>query len=223
MIYVDDIYGGQFQRFNTVLKWWAWIYAGVLITISAINMGGDSRVARYGTVIVIVLIGFYAVDLTRYLLFAPKPQISRFNGHGWFTSDHVNRAMLSYLRSDEPGIVLDRNDKGAYARSSTFALFAEKPALIGWVEHESLWRGSPNHVRMLGDQVSAFYLGNKLDSLDWLLQNNVRYVLWGVDENGKSPNAFQLIQSQISARYFWKEFYAVGDFRVGIWVRKQQN
>lgn len=223
MIYVDDIYGGQFQRFNTVLKWWAWIYAGVLITISAINMGGDSRVARYGTVIVIVLIGFYAVDLTRFCFFAPKPHIGRFQGHDWFTMDPTNKAMLNYLRCAEAGIVLDRNDKGSYAKSSTFAMFSDKPALLGWADHECMWRGSLNHVRILGDQVTAFYAGKKQDSLEWLIHNNVRYIVWGADEYANAPTALQSIQSQIGDYYFWNEFYRVGDYRVGMWVRQNQN
>jgi uncharacterized membrane protein len=220
MIYVDDIYGGQFNRFNTALKWWGWIYAGSLITLGAVNMGGDSRVARYGTVLVMLLVGTYSYELANSWLFSPKTDAGRFSGHNWFTYDPTNKAMLNYLSSAGPGIVLDRNEKGSYTRSSTFALFSGKPALLGWADHEWMWRGSPNHVRMMGEQINAFYLGNKSDSLDWLLQNNVRYIIWGAEENGRSPSAFANIQQMISRYYYWKEFYNAGDYRVGIWVNK---
>ena len=28
VFFVDDIYGGKFNRFNTTLKWWPWIWTG---------------------------------------------------------------------------------------------------------------------------------------------------------------------------------------------------
>jgi uncharacterized membrane protein len=33
-IYVDDVYSGKFNRFNTVLKWWPAAYSGALLSIA---------------------------------------------------------------------------------------------------------------------------------------------------------------------------------------------
>ena len=29
-VFVDDLYSGKYERFNTALKWWSWIYSGTL-------------------------------------------------------------------------------------------------------------------------------------------------------------------------------------------------
>ncbi|MDD5249057.1 MAG: DUF2298 domain-containing protein [Rhodocyclaceae bacterium] len=223
LVYVDDIYGGQYERFNTVLKWWGWIYAGALLTLGAINGGGDSRLARYGSALVMLLVGAYSIDAARLWWWQPKPAIGQFQGHGWLTANAANRDMLNYLAAAAPGIVLDRNDKGSYSRSSAFALFAGKPALLGWADHEWLWRGSPAHVRLLADEVSAFYSGSLPDSLAWLLQHDVRYVVWQAEDNQFAPAAFSAIAQQIGSRYGWQPFQVTGDYRIGLWIRRPPN
>ena len=222
-LYVDDIYGGQYNRFNTVLKWWAWIYAGALLTLGAINSGGASRLARYGSAVVMVLVGAYSVDIARLWLWQPKTAAGQFHGHAWLTADAAGKDLLNYLAATAPGIVLERNDKGSYARSSAFALFAGKPALLGWADHEWMWRGSPGHVRQLADQVGAFYGGGLPDSLPWLLHHDVRYIVWGPEDNALGAAAFDNIGRQIGSRYDWQAFYVAGDYRVGLWVRRPQN
>src|SRR5208283_1907765 len=34
--YVDDIYSGMYERFNTTLKWWPWVSAGALMTLGPV-------------------------------------------------------------------------------------------------------------------------------------------------------------------------------------------
>ncbi len=222
-VYVDDIYGGQYERFNTVLKWWAWIYTGALLTLGSLNLGGDSRLAGVGAVVVLVLIGAYSFDLARAWLWLPKPAAGQFHGHAWLTAQPAERDLLNYLAAAPPGIVLERNDKGSYGRASAFGLFAGKPALLGWADHEWMWRGSPAHVRLRADEVSAFYAGNLADSLGWLQHYDVRYIVWGAEDNSTAPDGFKSIAQQIGSRFYWQAFQDMADRKVGLWVRKAQD
>jgi hypothetical protein len=100
-----------------------------------------------------------------------------------------------------------------------YALFSGKPVLLGWPLHLLTWRGDVPDVWALNTQIQAFYAGTLPDSLDWLLANQVRYVVWSGAENGKDPQVFDRLQQQIGSRYLWKPFYAAGDYRVGLWLR----
>jgi hypothetical protein len=55
----------------------------------------------------------------------------------------------------------------------------------------------------------------------WLLDHSVEYVLWLKGDNDRVDGAWDRIQAGISGHYSWREFYAVGDFRVGFWSRKR--
>lgn len=219
-VYVDDIYGGQFNRFNSVLKWWGWIYAGALLTLGAINLGGDSRLARYGSAVVMLLVGAYSLDTARAWRWLPKTASSQFHGHAWLTAAPGQRDLLDYLAAAPPGIVLERQDQGSYGRSSALALFAGQPTLLGWADHQWLWRGSPAHVRQRAEQIAAFYLGQQPDSLAWLLHHEVRYIVWNGIEPGATAAAFGHIAQQIGSRYHWQAFHVAGEQQVGLWIRR---
>lgn len=222
-IYVDDLYGGPYNRFNTVLKWWGWIDAGALLTLGAINLGGDSGLARRGCAIVLLLLGTYSVDVARLWLGQPKPALGQFHGHGWLTAADADQALLDYLAVAPAGIVLERNASGAYGRTSALALFAGQPALLGWADHEWGWRGGPRPVRLRAEQVGAFYAGVLPDSLSWLLQHDVRYIVWGAAEEGLAPAAFNPIMQQIGSRYYWQALPGASDERSGLWIRQPPN
>ena len=36
-LYNHDIYGAQWSRFNSTLKWWPWVYAGIVVTLGALQ------------------------------------------------------------------------------------------------------------------------------------------------------------------------------------------
>jgi hypothetical protein len=65
--FVDDVYGGVFERFNTTLKWWPWIQAGALLTAGAHGLNAESRALRWATVAVLASVTVYGADLARAL------------------------------------------------------------------------------------------------------------------------------------------------------------
>ncbi len=217
-VYVDDVTGGKYERTNSTMKWWGWIWCGGVAMLGTLCLGSPSRRVRWAAVITLLLVSVYAYDLGRYYFLAGKTDRGQLSGHHWLTQDRTAKAMIHYLGEAPNGIVLENQYENAYSNTSLYALFTGKPALLGWPMHLVTWRGEVPDVWVMKDQVTAFYAGNLPGSLDWLQANQVRYIVWSGEENNKHPTAFNQITQQISSRYAWKEFYVAGEYRVGVWV-----
>lgn len=219
VLYVDDITGGKYERANTTMKWWGWIWCGGIASLGALCLGSASRAVRWTAALTLLLVSVYAYDLGRYFIVTGKDDLGRLSGHHWMTQDPSNKALINYLRNAPYGIVLENEYGNAYTNTSLYGLFTGKPVLLGWPIHLLTWRGDVPDVWALNAQIQKFYTGDFSGSLEWLLLNDVQYVVWSGAENDKNPQAFAKIQQQISSRYAWKEFYAADEYRVGLWVR----
>ena len=220
-LFVDDIYGGKFERFNTVLKWWSWIYAGTTLIIGALNLRSPSRLCRWGTVAVLLIMCVYARDLGANLLFVPKTHLGQLDGDGWIRDDPASRAVLEFLAGQPPCVVLQRVTGAGYVSEPALVMFAGQTPFLGWGNHENVWRGYRVDIDRRMEQVQTFFRGDLPDSARWLEQHRIRYVLWLKDDNKLPKGTFEKINDQIRDRYFWREFYVAGDFRVGIWSLNQ--
>jgi uncharacterized membrane protein len=218
--YIDDVYGGVFERFNTTLKWWPWLQAGALLTAGAYGLHSGSRVLRYGTAAVLASVIVYGADLGRLLVTTPAPHRGRIDGAGEITSDPIERALLAYLQAQPRAVVLQRLQAGSFTPAPALTLLAGHTAFLGWPEHEKLWRGQRVDVALRDAEVRRFYAGQMPDAADWLAQNRIAHVLWLKSEGELPPGTFDAVDAQLRQRYFWREYYRTGDFRVGVWSRK---
>lgn len=216
---VDDLYAGIYDRFNTTLKWWPWIQAAALLVTGAHGIRARSRVYRYGTIIVLLSVCVFGLDLARALA-GPKPEFGRLSGDAAITNDNIEKAILAFLEVQPPSIVLQRPETGAFTPAPALTLFAGQQAFFGWPEHEKLWRGLRADVPMREAQVKSFYAGELPDSAQWLLQNDIDFVLWLKPEYKLPQGTFAKIDEQIRSAYYWQEYYRAGEFRVGIWSRR---
>ena len=223
VVYVDDIYEGQYNRFNTTLKWWPWIQAGALIVGGASGLRSASRVARYATVVVLTIVSVYAVDLVRGLVSGDKGDFGRLDGAAWITDDPIERVILEYLKASPPGIVLQRLEAGAFTPAPGLATFAGQQAFLGWPEHEKLWRGQRADISIRQADVQRFYAGEMENGAEWLVQNRIAHILWLKTEHKLPTGTFDTIDARIRSHYYWRELYRAGDFRVGIWSRALPN
>jgi len=112
--FIDDIYGGKYERFNSALKWWAWIYSGGILLIGGSNLRARSRLCRWGTAVVLVLVCSFAVELGIHYWTMPKPHVGQLDGAAGIRDDAGERVMLDLLRNEPPAIVLQRMPTGAY-------------------------------------------------------------------------------------------------------------
>jgi uncharacterized membrane protein len=216
-VFIDDLYGGKFERFNTALKWWAWIYSGALLTVGAINLRSASRVCRWGTAAVLLLISSYGVDLYANLVYVPKPHLGQLDGAGWIRDDAAQRGILDFLKAQPQSIVLQRMADRAYIAAPALVMFSGQTALLGWANHEDTWRGYPIYVDHRLDAINRFYKGDLPDAEHWLVQNQVKYILWLKDENDAPEGTFEKIDQQIRERYLWNDYSVQSTVRVGLW------
>ena len=216
--FVDDLYGGKYERFNSALKWWAWIYSGALLSVGACNLRARSAVCRWGTAAVLILVCAFAGELGAHYLGAPKTNAAQLDGAGWVRSDLAENVILERLRLEAPCIVLQRMPLMAYTVQPALTIFAGQTAFLGWPNHENVWRHNRADIEIRRREVEEFFNGNLPNSSAWLEANHIRHVLWLRDDNRLPPHTFEKLNDAIKDRFFWQSFYTAADYRVGMWT-----
>jgi uncharacterized membrane protein len=220
LFFVDDVYSGPYNRFNTTLKWWPWISTLALLVVGSLNLASKSRICRAITVVALGLPTLFAADLVNHFILVPKPHAGRLTGDAWITSDPTRRAILEYLRREPPSIVLQRPALGSFTESPALTMFANQTSFLGWPAHERLWRGGLTEVDIREEQVRKFYRGELDGAADWLVQNRVGYVLWLDAEKELPAGSFEKVQAQIGGAYYWREYRREGGTHAGVWSRR---
>jgi uncharacterized membrane protein len=219
-VYNHDLYSGAWARFNSTLKWWQWVYAGIIMTLGASNLGSRSRLCRYGTLVLLLPNLSFAYDLARQYAAGPKDSVGRLSGTAWIDKDPVIHDMIVELSTRPDGITLESGLQMANSESPAVSLFSNKQNLLGWPWLEEAFRGSFLEVPERFDQINKFYDGSLPDPLGWLLHNNVRYILWLPRDNAEKNAHFGPLKEKIKSRYYWHGTYGNNeDFAVGFWVR----
>ncbi len=220
VIYVDDQLGGKFNRTNSTLKWWSWIYPALLLTLGSVCLGARNWL-RWAAAVVLLLVASYGLDMAAYWGYSQKASLGKLAGNQWLRQDQVDKQLLEFLKVSPRGVVLESLDAGGgYTPSSAFALFSGQLSANGWPDHEAQWRGNPSHIYVNAAQNRAFYRGELPDALPWLALNDVRYVVWSRRDQRRKAEARALINGQIGSRYIWKPFWQFGAEELGCWVRK---
>jgi hypothetical protein len=219
-----DVNGATWARFNSTLKWWGWIYAGVMLTLGPVNLSSPRRLCRYGSLVAILLPCWQAYDYTRLFREKPKPSVGRMDGSYWLTRDYVVRGMVGSLLSKPDGIAIDSHNTFENTDATVIPIIAGKKALMGWPVQEGIWREFRPEVRERVAQLGDFYANRMPNPLAWLLDNDVRYVLWLQKDNDHLNERFRAIGSKISPRYVWRQFAGNGgDWAVGYWERTERR
>jgi uncharacterized membrane protein len=221
IFFVDDMYGGKYERFNSALKWWDWIYSGGMLLFGGFNLRSRSRVCRWGSAAVLVLVCSFAGELGIHYLTMSKPHVGQLDGAAGIRDDAGEKVMLDLLLHEPPAIVLQRMPIGAYTVQPALTIFAGQTAFLGWPNHENVWRGNRVDINAREREVNLFFSGDMPDSSRWLAANGISYVVWGRDENQLPPNTFDKLNDSIKDRYIWHGYYEVGAYHVGLWqIRK---
>ncbi len=215
----DDSRGGTPSRFNTTLKYWSWAFVLVLVGVAGrLIVQNEQKWARLAVAAVALLVSTHVFDLFYGASKLPRDNWGNLSGEAWANrGSWAQKDLLDYMKSAPQGVVLEEVGYEAYMDQSGIALLSEKPSLIGWINHENLWRGGPPAIGRLAQNIEQFYKGENAQALDWLLQNNVRYVLV-TTRKPMSPEVQAKIHAQIDSAYSWQEFGK--DPLVGVWVRK---
>jgi len=220
LYYFDDGNVGAYLRFNTTIKFWSWTLPLLLVAVAAPVFALGGRAAKAIVMLVALALCSNLVNAGRYLWFVESANFGRLAGDGWLRADRVHGEMLSWLRNAPRGVVLEGMNGGAYNNTSAFSLFAEKPMVLGWPAHEALWRRGQPGIWPLHDQIQLFYSGSLPDSLGWLRQRDVRYIVWSRWDEARHPGGALRLNANIGADYEFRAFEILGERQIGIWERR---
>ena len=222
-VIIDDPMGGEWDRFNTSLKWWSWTQVFMLVTLAGALFAVKIKWIRWLTVLPMLALASYSVSMVQYFKVADKSSFGKLSGHHWLTSLPENRQMLQYLKDAPDGVVLEGLDNMAYTSASAMALFANKPSFTGWPSHQKQWRSNAEFIYLRGRDTQLLFSGKLENSLDWLAKNQIQYIVWRQVDHDRDPQGWLTVQQQVARDYVWLPFKEYGDLRLGIWQRKEQG
>lgn len=219
-IFVDDPSGGKFERTNTVMKWWGWIWSGGLVTLATMLLASRVRWVQGVVVLALLIINWYVVDVARYWFYTDKSHAGKLAAHSVYTGDTTVRDMFGFLERAPTGIVLENNYGGSLTDSGIYSAFALKPTLLGWPMHLQTWHNDIGQVWILKEQIIQFYKGELPDAADWLQANHVDYIVWNAKDTVET-DAWEKNTNAIEEAYTWHEFSSDPARHIGLWVLRK--
>jgi uncharacterized membrane protein len=208
VVYIRDIYAGALQRMNTVFKFYyqAWLLLAVGGAVAAYWLlrslrrrrgVAPARALRWGYVglgVALVIAGLHFPVHVAALRTDSFKVIPTLNGMEWMARFHPeDYAAAEWLRisgasRETPTPVVLEATGGAYSEFSRFATQTGFPTVLGWDQHERLWRGAeinPEVDRRKAD-VDAAYSSATFDQAKPVLDRyGVTYVVVGYLEQQK--------------------------------------
>lgn len=189
LVYIKDPYGERLYRMNTVFKLYfqAWILLSVVAAWSAHRLAaaltaGPARTATLGAVAALfVASAAYPAGITLTRL-AGRVVPPTLDGNEYLRREHPDDfAAIAWLRANVRGspVILETtgNPYSYYAR---FSSNTGLPTVMGWGNHEGLWRDHSPAVGQRVTDVRRMYDAPTLAEIEPLLERyRVRYVIVG--------------------------------------------
>ena len=195
IVYVKDIYGDAYQRYNTMFKltYQAYILFGILIGIAIALLLSSGRAARINAVLFIVFGLFSATYITTSCRMWFGNVFDDDLRQGISAVDFMRRGdndyslewgAIEYLNSlEDRHINIVEAGGTSYQPDCKLSVFTGANTVIGWYVHEWLWRNDPDIVGTRTSEVRMFYEGGDLDYCrDFIDRYGVEYIYIGPRE-----------------------------------------
>jgi uncharacterized membrane protein len=139
LLYFKDPYGAEFYRMNTVFKA-SHLAFSLLAVVAPVLLGWLRRrraVLAYAGAALVLLAGLpQLATLGGRALASP---VGGWDGLGWMAPGEP--AAAAWLRQQRPGSVLVEGVGDAYSDAARMSSASGIPAVLGWENHEGVWRG----------------------------------------------------------------------------------
>jgi len=198
LVYLKDPYGDRLYRMNTVFK--LYLQAWILLSLAAawcvrelLQLRGSMRspgMAGIGVFALLALAGCVypaSMTLTR-MQFRPIPKT--LDGMEYLQREHPDDfGAIAWLRNNVSGMpVLLEASGNPYSYYARFSSNTGLPTVMGWANHEGLWRSHDKSVGARQGDVKRIYEGSTLEEVAPLLDRyGVRYVVVGELERKDHP------------------------------------
>ncbi|HSP94159.1 MAG TPA: DUF2298 domain-containing protein [Thermoanaerobaculia bacterium] len=196
-IYFKDNYGQDNQRMNTIFKFYhqAWPLLAVAVAVFGERAwrerAGRGVVVRATLAAAMVLSLFYAVEAAVSRLRQHEGAVSLDLSGALVRRNSADAAAIAWLDNHAPGgsVVLEAtaNPYSEYARISSHTGI---PTVLGWANHEGLWRSNDPEIAERAANVKAIYTTPDSRTAAALLRKyGVTYVVVGDLERRSYPDA----------------------------------
>ncbi|MCR4657054.1 MAG: hypothetical protein K5770_12630 [Lachnospiraceae bacterium] len=196
LIYVKDIYGDDYQRYNTMFKltYQAYILLGIIIGTAVGIFLREGRILRAAAVTAIL----FCLLSSSYIGVSVKQWFGDISDSGLrqgiSAMDFIRRGdneygpewgAIEYLNGvDKRHINILEAAGRSYNPDCKLSVFTGTCTVIGWDVHEWLWRKDWEIVWKRSDEVRWFYEGEDMEYCrDFLERYNIEYVYVGPREN----------------------------------------
>lgn len=158
-VHIRDAYGQQLQRMNTLFKfhYQAWILFALaapvmlLVLRRAVGFSPEWKVVLRGVAVFLLVLNlFYPVGIVwaRLPLWKPGVKVEHreprtLDGMSYLDREHPPEAKaIRWLNENIQGtpVILEYPGKRAYSYDSRISTNTGLPTLVGWINHESIWR-----------------------------------------------------------------------------------
>jgi YYY domain-containing protein len=138
LVYLEDGYGAELHRMNTIFKAYfqGWMLLAATLPVLIRKGGGSERGRRLLLVVMTVIALPHLLGAAVSSLGADEYGL---NGLGWM--DPGDRAIVEVLREQPPGTTMVEAVGDAYSEYGRLASASGVPTLLGWANHEMVWRG----------------------------------------------------------------------------------
>jgi YYY domain-containing protein len=188
VVFLRDSYGAAFQRMNTVFKLYfqAWLLLALAFPALAATILASAKGVVRAAALAVLLIGAtaslcYPMGLIASRTLAPRAPLS-LDGMAYLDREHPNDAgAIRWLATQVRGtpVVLETTGD-AYSYFARVSSNTGLPTLLGWANHEGVWRGADPRIERRSRDVATIYGDVDLKRAGPLLaQHRVSYVFIG--------------------------------------------
>ena len=198
--FLKDSYGEKLYRMNTVFK--LYFQGWTILAIAAPWALGRlfatrwrwapmSRAISVAVALLVFASACYPLGITFDRLGSPYKTL---DGNAYLRRDHPDDfAAVQWLRENvtDRAVILEATGD-PYSYFARFSANTGLPTVLGWANHEGLWRGHDETVMQRRDQVMRIYDAATLAEVQPLLDRyNVRYIVVGDLEREKHRAGIQ--------------------------------